>query len=102
MLSRLKMAGLKLGTNKCHLLRASVTFLGHVISSRGCLPNPYNVSNLLRFPTPITPKQVKQVLGTGSYYRRFITAYLDRIRPLIDLTKKGKTLSWTKSCEAAF
>ena len=102
MLSRLKMAGLKLGTDKCHLLRASATFLGHVISSRGCLPNPNNVSKLLRFPTPKTPKQVKQVLGMGSYYRRFIRAYSDRMRPLIDLTKKGKTFIWTESCEAAF
>ena len=80
-LSRLKMAGLKQGTDKCHLLRASVTFLCHVISSRGCLLNPNNVSKLLRFPTPKTPKQE---LGMGSYLRRFIKAYSDRMRPLID------------------
>ena len=101
-LFRLKQSGLKLGTDKCHLLRTQVTFLGHVVSSRGCLPNPNNVSKLLRIPTPKNPTQVKQVLGMGSYYRRFIRSFSDRMRPLIELTKKGKTFVWTEACEEAF
>ena len=44
---------------------------------------------------------MKQALGMGSYYRRFIQAYSDRMIAL-DLTKKGKTFIWTESCEVAF
>ena len=67
-LSRLKEAGLKFGPDKCHLLKTEVTFLGHIVSARGCLPNPNNVAKLLRFPTLTNPTQVKQILGMGSYY----------------------------------
>ena len=45
---------------------------------------------------------MKQVLGMGSYYRRFIRSFSDRMRPLIELTKKGKTFLWTEACEEAF
>ena len=38
----------------------------------------------------------------GSYYRRFIRSFSDRMRPLIELTKKGKTFVWTEACEEAF
>ncbi|MCG8045846.1 MAG: RNase H-like domain-containing protein [Candidatus Thiodiazotropha endolucinida] len=101
-LARLKETGLKLGPDKCHLLKTEVTFLGHVVSERGVLPNPNNVAKILRFPIPTTPTQVKQILGLGSYYRRFIKSYSDRMRPLIDLTKKGKVFIWTDACQRAF
>ena len=37
----------------------------------------------------------------GSYYRRFIKSYSDRMGPLIDLTKKGKVFNWTTKCQEA-
>jgi len=39
-LSRLRKAGLKLKTRKCHLLKHSVHYLGHVVSSGGVEKDP--------------------------------------------------------------
>ena len=37
----------------------------------------------------------------GSYYGHFIKSYSDRMRPLIDLTKKGKVFNWTTKYQEA-
>jgi hypothetical protein len=59
-------------SEKCQLLRKEVTFLGHVVSEKGVQPNPDNIAKILAWPTPKTVTEVRQVLGMGSYYRRFI------------------------------
>ena len=59
------------GLQKCQLLQSSVNFLGHTISATGVLPNPENLAKVKQWPTPTTPTQVRQILGLGSYYRRF-------------------------------
>lgn len=41
--SRLRTHGLKLAPKKCHLLRRSVRFLGHVIDVRGVTADPDKV-----------------------------------------------------------
>ncbi len=71
-LDRIKQAGLKLRPDKCHLLQAEVVFLGHVVSSTGIRPEPSNISKIVNWPRPQNPKQVKQFVATGSYYRRFV------------------------------
>ena len=38
----------------------------------------------------------------ANYYRRFIPDYSFHVRPLIDLTKKGKTFAWTTACQDVF
>ena len=42
-LERLKKAGLKLKPSKCHFLRESVEYLGHLITPQGLKPNPEQV-----------------------------------------------------------
>ena len=74
-LSRMRDAGLKLKPEKCHLLKTEVNFLSFTISERGILPSPHNVAKILRFPVPTNQKEVRQILGMGSYYRRFIKSY---------------------------
>ena len=49
-------------------------------------------------PKPKTAKQVKQLVAMGSYYRRYVSI----VRPMIDLTKKGKKFIWTEACDRSF
>ena len=98
-LHRIQKAGLKLKPDKCNLLQTEVVFLGHVVSQSGVSPDPTNVSKILQWPTPKSPKQVKQFVATGSYYRRFIKNFAKRARPLIELTKKGKEFLWSEACD---
>jgi hypothetical protein len=101
-LDRMSKAGLKFKPEKCQLLRKEVTFLGHVVSEKGVQPNPDNIAKILAWPTPKTVTEVRQVLGMGSYYRRFIKDFSILVRPLTDLTKKSKAFTWTDECSKAF
>ncbi|MEW8561290.1 MAG: reverse transcriptase domain-containing protein, partial [Candidatus Thiodiazotropha sp.] len=101
-LSRIRDAGLKLKPEKCQLLQSSVNFLGHTISAEGILPNPENLAKVKQWPVPTTPTQVRQILGLGSYYRRFLKGYSDLVRPLTLLTHKNTPFVWTEQCQKSF
>ena len=101
-LSRLQNAGLKLKSDKCHMLQTEVVFLGHVVSSEGVKPDPTNVAKIIGWPTPKNPKQVRQFVATGSYYRRFIRDFAKVSKPLVDLTRKDATFEWKEAKENAF
>ena len=101
-LSRITEAGLKLKPEKCQLLQTSVSFLGHTISAEGVLPNPDNLAKIKQWPIPTNTTQVRQILGLGSYYRRFIQGYSDLVRPLTLLTHKDTPFVWSEECQQTF
>ena len=101
-LARIKKAGLKLQPSKCHLLQRKVTFLGHVVSADGVLPNPENVSKVKTWPIPTSVTEIRQFLGLASYYRRFIQNFAAIARPMVELTKKSVPFQWTSQCDEAF
>ena len=101
-LDRIAAAGLKLKPRKCHLFAKEVTFLGHVLSSQGVLPNPDNVQKLLDWPEPRTVTEVRGFLGLGNYYRRFVRNFSQIAQPMTDLTKKGNSFRWSPACQKAF
>ena len=45
--------------------------MGHVVSKDGVLVDPNNIAKILAWQTPTTVTE-RQILGLGSYYRRFI------------------------------
>ena len=52
-LDRLRKAGLKLKPKKCHFVRQSIEYLGHVITPEGLLPNPHQAEAVRSFPVPL-------------------------------------------------
>ena len=101
-LERIENSGLKLRAEKCELFQPSVNFLGHTLSNEEVTPCPDNIVKIIQWKWPRTVKQVKSLLGMGSVYRRFIRGYADMVKPLTELTKKGKKLLWSSQCEEAF
>ena len=101
-LERLQKANLKLQPEKCCLLQRQVRFLGHVVSDKGLQPDPQNIEKVVNWPTPITVSQVRGIVALGSYYRRFIQGYSKLVKPLVQLTEKGRQFEWTENCNMAF
>ena len=62
-LQRIQGAGLKLKPSKCSFFQDQVTFLGHVLSREGVLPDPSNVQKLTKWPVPRTVTDVRAFLG---------------------------------------
>ena len=110
--SRLAKHGLKAKPSKCHLLKTSINFLGHVASEDGISTDPDKCSALERWPIPTSAKAVRQFLGFAGYYRRFVRDFSKVAAPLFALTsqpkkggKKTKTnppFTWTPECQEAF
>ena len=68
-------AGLKLKPSKCHFFETQVTFLGHVLTPDGVLPDPGNVEKITTWLVPTCVTDVWPILGMGNYYQRFIKDY---------------------------
>ena len=99
---RLRSANLKLKPSKCHLLRRTVTFLGHVITENGIATDPEKIESVESWPVPRNLTELRSFLGLSSYYRRFVKNFALIAAPLHALTGKGIRFQWTSACQAAF
>ncbi len=105
--NRLRQHGLKLKPSKCFLLRPEVKFLGHQISAEGIKVNDEKVKALETWPVPRNVREVRQVLGFMSYYRRFVPRFAQIAKPLHALVGGGKTsktpvtFTWSQECQTA-
>ncbi len=105
--SRLCQHGLKLKPSKCFLLRPEVRFLGHIISSKGIHVDMDKVQCLEAWPKPTNVRQVRQLLGFMSYYRRFVPRFAQLTKPLHALVGKGnkgklsEPFIWSEECQSA-
>ena len=95
-------AGLRLKLSKCSFAKPSVDFLGFTVSAAGLAPNVTKVEAIREFPTPQNLTELHRFLGMTSYYRRFISGFIDIASPLHCLTNKGIRFDWDKNCQRAF
>ena len=98
---RLRKSGLKLKPKKCQLFRQSVKYLGHVIDRQGVRCDPDKIAVIEKWESPTSVEGVRSVLGTASYYRRFIKGFAEIASPLHDLLKKEVKFCWTATCQEA-
>ncbi|CAB0043095.1 unnamed protein product [Trichogramma brassicae] len=102
LMGRLKSANLTVRPDKCHFLKTTVTYLGHIISEKGVEPDPSKVSAVSNFPRPKNRKNIKQFLGLAGYYRRFVKDFAKIAKPLTSLLKADTPWDWTDVQEEAF
>jgi hypothetical protein len=79
-----------------------VTFLGHVVSSKGIFMNPQKVEVVVRWERPTTVTEIRSFLGLAGYYRRFIEGFSTIATPLTRLTRKNIRWEWSKKCDESF
>ena len=101
-LDKLKGADLQLKPTRCSFVREGVDYLGHVSTSEGLSPNPARIKAVQAFPVPTDIKELRQILGLASYYRRFVPAFARVAAPLHALVRKSVAFEWTSSCQTAF
>ncbi len=103
-LQRLHKFGLVLDLDKCQLGRASVDFLGHLITAESAAPVQKHVAAIQEFPRLSDAKQLQSFLGLVNFYRRFIPAAAQILLPLTEALKGSKPakLCWTPAMVHTF
>lgn len=99
---RLREAKLTISFDKCQFCRPEMKYLGYVVDRNGLHVDPDKVKAMLGIPVPTTIKEVRRIVGTFSWYRRFIPDFASVISPITSLLKKSRTFCWTSECEASF
>ena len=100
--ARLRYAGLKLKPEKCQLFKEEVKYLDHNVGKEGVKCDPEKVRAVEEWPIPRSVKEVRAILGTASYYRRFIQNFSQLAAPLTNLLHKGVKFVWSEECQKAF
>lgn len=99
---RLKDAGITISWEKCQFCRPEMKYLGYVVDRRGLRVDPDKVKAMLELQRPKTVTEVRRVVGSFSWYRRFVPEFSSIISPITALTKKNRKFEWTPECETAF
>lgn len=106
-LDRLNAYGLTVNVSKCVFGVSEISFLGHLINSKGTKPLPEKVEPILNYPQPKTVKDLQRFLGFINFFRRFLPKIAQH---QIELTsylrgakKNDKTkLKWSAKAEEEF
>ena len=101
-LGRFQQHNLRVKASKCCFGADRVTYLGHVVSSAGIHTDPHKIEAVSALAPPTNVQQVRSFLGLAGYYRNFIPNFAVLSAPLVQLTKKGSSFSWTDLQEQAF
>jgi hypothetical protein len=103
-LERLQQQGLVLNIEKCSFGMSELDYLGHHISALGIRPMGAHVEAIRKFPRPLKVGNLQTFLGMANFYRRFIPAAAQVLRPLTDAVKGGQAaaVDWTPAMAAAF
>ena len=88
MFSALRAAGLTLQPSKLQFGSEQVKYLGNVISEHGTTIGDDRVKAISELPEPKNIKELRSLLGTLNFVRRFVLEYADVTAPLVELTKK--------------
>ncbi len=103
---RLREANMYVKPSKCHLCKAQLPFLGHIVSNDGIAPDPSKITAVENMERPKNATEVRTFLGLTNYYRRFMKGYAEMAAPLNALTsknaEKASQFIWSPKCELAF
>jgi hypothetical protein len=98
---RLREVHLKLNPEKCQLFLKQVRYLGHIISPSGIIMNPEKMEAVKSWPRLTDKHQLRNFLGLCTYYRRFISGFMDIAKPLTRVTEEKWTFKWSTEAETA-
>ncbi|KAF7654718.1 hypothetical protein LDENG_00065940 [Lucifuga dentata] len=126
---RLKAHNLKLAPKKCHFMKSSVKFLGHIVSKDGIATDPEKVRAIVNLSEKDlmdvnanipSPSKIRSFLAMVGFYQQFFEGYSHISKPLFALCSGGKksrhakvkkkppatrrltSADWTPECSEAF
>ena len=98
--------GLRLSPKKCQLFKTNLIYMGNEFSinrkTMTITPLRSRTEAINKIPTPRTPKQCKSFCGAVDYLSLFCPDLQKLLKPIVELTRKGKAFIWGEAQEKAF
>ena len=98
--------GLRLSPKKCQLFKTNLIYMGNefTITKRTMTTTPLRsrTEAINKIPTPRTPKQCKSFCGVVNYLSLFCPDLQKLLKPIVELTRKGRPFIWGDAQEKAF
>ena len=98
--------GLRLSPKKCQLFKTNLTYMGNefTITKRTMTTTPlrFRTEAINKIPTPRTPKQCKSFCGVVNFLSLFRPDLQKLLKPIVELTRKGRPFIWGDAQEKAF
>ena len=101
-LSRCIEKKLVLNWEKCHFMVHQGIVLGHIMSKKGIEVDKAKVELIVKLPSPMSVKGVRQFLGHAGFYRRFIKDFSKLAKPLCELLVKDAKSVWDDRRQRSF
>lgn len=101
-LDRLIAFNLRGALHKAKLGYTSLDALGHVVSGLGVAIPSRKVAAIVNLAPPVDAKAAVSVLAGFQFYRRFIPAFSEIIKPIHELTLPGAEWHWGAEQDAAW
>jgi hypothetical protein len=87
-LGRLRKKGVKCHPSKMRVGFPDVDYLGHKVVPSGTAPMTVKVEAIVKMLPPTDDLELRAVLGTANYYRKFVENYSTIAVPLNNLLRK--------------
>ena len=105
-LSALLKNGLKISPKKCQLFKTSLQYMGNEIfieSKKVCVkPLRNRLEAIQKLQPPKTPKGCRSFAGVVNFLSMFCPELQKLLKPIYDLTRKGRPFHWGKEQQDSF
>ena len=106
LLKALRKNGLKISPKKCQLFRTRLQYMGNTIfikERRVCVkPLHSRLEAIQKVKAPTTAKQCKSFAGMVNFVSIFCPELQKLLKPIYDLTRKGRQFVWGREQQDAF
>lgn len=100
-MSLLRNSDLQLNWKKLKICERSMKVLGHVLEGNTATPCPSKIKAVMNFRAPSNVREVRSLLGTVNFYRKYLPNLSEVLAPLHLLLKKDQQFFWGEKQESA-
>ena len=86
----------------CDFWFKEVSFLGHIVSTKGIRVDPVKIEAVVNWKPPRNVTEVRSFLGLAGYYRIFVQGFSLIASSLTRLLRKGVKFEWDDKCQSSF
>jgi hypothetical protein len=99
---RLREKGIKYHPKKLRCAVKDVSYLGHLVVPNRTAPQDVNVEAINKMVASTDVSELRALLGTCNYYRKFIKNFARKAAPLNRLLKNDVPWEWSEPSQKAF